>query len=47
MRGLHARTCEQMRETLDLLGELPPEALSDEAEADLRAAFRGWAGPAR
>jgi anti-sigma factor RsiW len=33
---------EQMRLTLDLLGEVPPESLSPRAEADLRAAFRGW-----
>jgi anti-sigma factor RsiW len=32
----------QMHETLELLGELPPEALSEQAEGDLRAAFRGW-----
>jgi anti-sigma factor RsiW len=32
----------QMRETLDLLGTLPVEALSREAEDELRAAFRDW-----
>jgi anti-sigma factor RsiW len=38
----------QMRETLALLGTLPADALSREAEDDLRAAFREWkAGPAR
>lgn len=33
---------EQMRETLRLLGEVPPEPLSDEAVDELREAFRGW-----
>ena len=32
----------QMRETLVLLGTLPADELSQEAEADLRAAFRNW-----
>jgi anti-sigma factor RsiW len=32
----------QMRETLALLGTLPADALSPEAEAELRAAFRDW-----
>ena len=32
----------QMRETLALLGALPAEAISPQAEADLRLAFRGW-----
>jgi anti-sigma factor RsiW len=32
----------QMRETLDLLGTLPADALSSEAEEELRAAFRDW-----
>jgi anti-sigma factor RsiW len=32
----------QMRETLALLGTLPADALSSEAEAELRAAFREW-----
>jgi anti-sigma factor RsiW len=32
----------QMRETLVLLGTLPTEALSQEAEDELRAAFRDW-----
>jgi anti-sigma factor RsiW len=32
----------QMRETLELLGELPADALSTQAEDDLRAAFRDW-----
>jgi anti-sigma factor RsiW len=32
----------QMRETLVLLGELPVEALSPQAEQELRAAFRDW-----
>jgi anti-sigma factor RsiW len=38
----------QMRETLALLGPLPADALSREAEAELRVAFREWkAGTAR
>ncbi|MEN3283762.1 MAG: hypothetical protein V7607_4902 [Solirubrobacteraceae bacterium] len=32
----------QMRETLALLGTLPADALSREAEDELRAAFRDW-----
>jgi anti-sigma factor RsiW len=32
----------QMRETLTLVGTLPAEALSAEAEEELRAAFREW-----
>jgi anti-sigma factor RsiW len=32
----------QMRETLALLGTLPADALSREAEDELRAAFREW-----
>ena len=32
----------QMRETLVLLGTLPADALSREAEEELRAAFRDW-----
>jgi anti-sigma factor RsiW len=32
----------QMRDTLELLGELTPESLSPEAEAELLAAFRDW-----
>jgi anti-sigma factor RsiW len=32
----------QMRETLVLLGTLPADALSREAEDDLRVAFRDW-----
>jgi anti-sigma factor RsiW len=45
----HVAACEhcaayldQMRDTLAILGELPPEALSQDAERDLRAAFRDW-----
>ena len=34
----------QMRETVALLGTLPADALSFEAEEELRAAFRGWHG---
>jgi anti-sigma factor RsiW len=38
----------QMRETLALLGTLPADALSREAEDELRVAFRDWnAGTAR
>jgi anti-sigma factor RsiW len=33
---------EQMRETISLLGHLPPDALSPQAEAELLEAFRGW-----
>jgi anti-sigma factor RsiW len=32
----------QMRETVTLLGTLPVDALSPEAEGELRAAFREW-----
>jgi anti-sigma factor RsiW len=32
----------QMRETVALLGALPADALSAEAEDELRAAFRQW-----
>ena len=32
----------QMRETLAVLGTLPADALSREAEDDLRVAFRDW-----
>ena len=35
---------EQMRQTLALLGTLPDDALSREAEDELRAAFRDWRG---
>ncbi|MEA2277639.1 MAG: hypothetical protein QOC78_2599 [Solirubrobacteraceae bacterium] len=45
----HIAACEhcaayldQMRDTLAILGDLPPEALSADAERDLRAAFRDW-----
>jgi anti-sigma factor RsiW len=33
---------EQMRQTISLLGHLPPEAISPQAEAELLEAFRGW-----
>ena len=33
---------DQMRTTIAMLGELPPEALSAEAERDLLDAFRSW-----
>lgn len=33
---------EQIRQTIDLLGRYPVEALSPEAERELLEAFRGW-----
>ena len=33
---------EQIRQTVSLLGGLPDEALSPEAERELLEAFRGW-----
>ena len=33
---------EQMRRTIDMLGHVPVEALSPEAERELLEAFRGW-----
>jgi anti-sigma factor RsiW len=33
---------EQMRQTVSLLGHLPEEALSPDAERQLLEAFRGW-----
>jgi len=33
---------EQMRQTISLLGHLPEEALTQDAERDLLEAFRGW-----
>jgi anti-sigma factor RsiW len=33
---------EQMRETLGLLGRIPPEALSERAQAELLGTFRDW-----
>ena len=33
---------EQMRATLRILGEIPPETLSPEAERELLDAFRDW-----
>ena len=33
---------EQIRQTIDMLGHYPVEALSPEAERDLLEAFRGW-----
>jgi anti-sigma factor RsiW len=45
----HAARCqgcgvylEQMRMTIELLGHLPADALTPEAERELRDAFRGW-----
>jgi anti-sigma factor RsiW len=32
----------QMREMLDLLGELTPDSISPQAEAELLATFRDW-----
>jgi anti-sigma factor RsiW len=40
--GACAIYLEQMRETITLLGHLPPEAISPQAEAELLQAFRGW-----
>jgi anti-sigma factor RsiW len=33
---------EQMRATIAVLGELPPDTLSPDAERELLAAFRDW-----
>jgi anti-sigma factor RsiW len=33
---------EQMRQTISLLGHLPEDALSPDAERELLEAFRGW-----
>ena len=33
---------EQMRQTVSLLGHLPVDALTPEAERELLEAFRGW-----
>jgi anti-sigma factor RsiW len=33
---------EQMRRTIALLGHLPADAVSPQAEAELLEAFRGW-----
>ena len=45
----HLMTCppcqahlDQMRRTIDVLGGLPQESLSTEAERDLLSAFREW-----
>ena len=35
---------DQMRQTIDALGRLPPESLSPEAQSKLLEAFRGWRG---
>jgi anti-sigma factor RsiW len=40
--GACAAYLDQMRTTIAVLGELPPESLSPEAERDLLAAFRDW-----
>jgi anti-sigma factor RsiW len=34
----------QMRQTIELVGHLPAEALSPEAERELLEAFLGWRG---
>ena len=34
---------DQMRETITIVGRIDVDDLSDEAKADLLAAFRGWA----
>ena len=39
--GCHAHI-DQMRRTLDVLGRVPEELLSADAERDLLEAFRGW-----
>jgi anti-sigma factor RsiW len=48
----HIAVCEgctmylrQMREMLEVLGELTPDSISPQAESELLAAFRGWKGP--
>jgi predicted anti-sigma-YlaC factor YlaD len=48
----HIRPCdgcriyvEQMRQTIELVGQLSVEALTPEAERDLLQAFRGWRSP--
>lgn len=45
----HVMTCppcrahlDQMRRTIDVIGSLPAESLSDTAERELLDAFRGW-----
>jgi anti-sigma factor RsiW len=45
----HVMTCppcqahlDQMRRTIQVLGRLPEESLSDEAERELLEAFRSW-----
>jgi anti-sigma factor RsiW len=40
------RYLRQFRTTIDLVGELPQESLSDPVRADLMAAFASWHGPA-
>ena len=42
--GTCRRYLEQMRRTISLVGKLDPSSLTPEAEAELRAAFRGWRG---
>ena len=38
------RYLEQIRTTISLVGRLDATSLTPEAEAELRAAFRGWRG---
>ena len=45
----HIMTCppcqahlDQIRHTIDVVGRIPPEALTPEAENDLLEAFRAW-----
>ena len=33
---------EQMRQTIETLGELKPESIAPETRADILEAFRGW-----
>jgi anti-sigma factor RsiW len=36
---------EQIRQTIELLGHLPEDGLSPDAERELLEAFRGWRSP--
>jgi predicted anti-sigma-YlaC factor YlaD len=36
---------EQMRQTIEVLGHLPVDSVTPEAERDLLEAFRGWRAP--
>ncbi len=35
---------EQMRQTIEAIGQIPPESLSAEASAELLRTFRDWRG---